>query len=139
MLTKAQINAASSTIDETDLAMMIATIRGSSKYQANPAYFAEFSGKIEDADGSIQAKQLNAALTAISDLGIGVVEIDQRRVGGSDGLWYSQVNTRNSLIDYMIAILYPEYFETVLAVTDEYGNILNGYSYQVGQREVIWP
>jgi hypothetical protein len=141
MLTKAQIQAAPSTLDEIDVAMMTATIRGSEKYKENPAYYADITTKIEDADGSIQAQQLNAAMDAIEALGIGVVEIDQRRVGGSDGLYYSQVLERNALIDYMIGTLYPEYFESIQV--DENGNpigVSGGGSYGVAQREVpdIW-
>lgn len=140
MLSKAQINAASSALDETDIAMITAVVRGSEKYKANPAFYADIVTKIEDLDGTVQAKMVNAAMTAITDLGIGVVEIDQRRVGGSDGLYYSQVLERNALIDYIIGTMYPEFFESVTVVTDENGNVISGGNYQTGQREVpdIW-
>jgi hypothetical protein len=139
MLSKAQINAASATLDETDIAMITAVIRGSDKYIANPAYYIDVVEKIEDADGTIQAKMMNAAMTEIVNLGIGVVEIDQRRVGGSDGLFYSQIAERNALISYMIGTLYPEYFESTTVVVDVNGNVIGG-GYQTGQREVpdIW-
>lgn len=136
MLSKAQITAASASLDDTDIAMFTALIRGSEKYKGNPAYYADFVTRLEDTDGSVQAKQLNAAMSAIVDLGVGVVEIDQRRVGSSDGLYYSQVLERQALIEYILGILYPEPFESVIAVYDESGNLLNGGSYQVGQREV---
>jgi len=131
MLSKAQINAASSTLDETDVAMIVTAIRGSDKYKQNPAFYADIVTKIEDADGSIQAKMLNAAMSEIVALGIGVIEIDQRRVGGSDGLYYSQINTRNDLVNYVIGVLYPEYFES----TQSNGSTTTG-DYKVGQREV---
>lgn len=138
MLSKAQITAASSTLDETDIAMITAVIRGSDKYKQNPAYYIDFVVRIEDTDGSIQAKMLNAALSAIVDLGVGVVEIDQRRVGGSDGLYYSQIAERNALIDYMIGAVYPEFFESVQVDVD--GNYITGGRYGIAQREVpdIW-
>jgi hypothetical protein len=139
MLTKTQINAASATLDETDIAMITATIRGSDKYKQNPAYYTDFVIKVEDTDGTIQAKQINAAMTEIANLGIGVVEIDQRRVGGSDGLFYSQIAERNSLIDYIIGVVYPEYYESVQL--DANGNPIYGNgAYGVAQREPedIW-
>lgn len=134
MLSKAQIIAASPTLDETDITMFTALIRGSEKYKQNPAYYIDFVQLLEDADGSVQAKQLNAAMSAIVDLGIGVVEIDQRRVGSSDGLYYSQVLERNALIDYMLGVLYEEYFATTPAVYDDDGNIVNSGGYYVAQR-----
>lgn len=132
MLSKDQITAASSVIDETDVAMVMAVIRGSTKYKDNPVFYADIQTRIEDLDGTVQAKMVNAALAAIVDLGIGVVEIDQRRVGGSDGLYYSQVLERNALVDYIIGVMYPEFFESVTIGTDgtTYG------SYGVAQREV---
>lgn len=136
MLSKAQINAASAVLDETDIAMFTALIRGSDKYKENPMFYRDFVTLLEDADGTVQAQQLNAAMAAIEDLGIGVVEIDQRRVGSSDGLYYSQVLERQALIEYMLGVLYAEPVESVLAVYDENGNVINGGSYLVAQREV---
>lgn len=133
MLTKAQIIAASDSFDEIDLAMITAIVRGSEKYKANPAFYADLAAKLDEADGSPLAQMINAALAAIADLGIGVVEIDQRRVGGSDGLYYSQINERNALIDYIIGTMYPEYFESVQI--DIEGNTV-GFEYQTAQREV---
>lgn len=133
MLTKAQIIAASDSFDEIDLAMITAVVRGSEKYKANPAFYADLAAKLDEADGSPLAQMINAALAAIADLGIGVVEIDQRRVGGSDGLYYSQINERNALIDYIIGTMYPEYFESVQI--DIEGNTV-GFEYQTAQREV---
>lgn len=133
MLTKVQITAASSTLDETDIAMIMAAVRNSAKYRDNPAYYADILTKIEDADGSIQAKMLNATMSAIIDLGIGIVEIDQRRVSGSDGLYYTQMGERDSLIDYLMGVLYPEYFGSV--TVDANGNIVGEYGrYGVAQR-----
>jgi spore germination protein YaaH len=136
MLTKAQITAASSTLDETDMAMIIAIVRISDKYKANPAYYGDLASKVEDADGTIQAKMINAAIDAIEELGIGVIEIDQRRVGGSDGLYYSQLLERNSLMEYIIGVLYPESFESVQMQVDANGNPIYVGDYQVAQREV---
>lgn len=134
MLTKAQITAASSTLDETDVAMIIAAIRITDKYKQNPAYYSDLLARIEDADGTIQAKMLNAAMDSIEELGIGVIEIDQRRVGGSDGLYYSQLLERGSLVEYIIGVLYPEFFESIQV--DESGNPIYAGSYLVAQREV---
>ena len=140
MLSKTQISAASATLDETDIAMITTVIRGSEKYKANPAFYTDLVTKIEDLDGTVQAKMVNAAMQAITDLGIGVVEIDQRRVGSSDGLYYSQVLERNALIDYIIWTMYPEFFESVTVVVDEDGNITTNGGYKTAQREVpkIW-
>jgi hypothetical protein len=140
MLTKDQISAAPSSLDETDIAMITTVIRGSEKYKANPAFYADVVTKVEDLDGTVQAKMVNAAMDAIEALGIGVVEIDQRKVGGSDGLYYSQILERNALIDYIIGTMYPEYFESVAVIVDENGNIVTSSSYKTAQREVpdIW-
>lgn len=138
-ISKAQINAASSTLDETDIAMMVTAVRISSKYIENPAYYRDVTTRIEDADGTVYAKMLNAAMSEIVDLGIGVVEIDQRIVGGSDGLYYSQLNTRNDLINYILGVLYPESFESITVVIDADGNRVVQGEYQVAQREVkLW-
>lgn len=134
MLSKTQINDASATLDETDIAMIIAAVRITDKYKENPAYYADILTKIEDADGTIQAKMMNAAMTAITDLGIGVIEIDQRRVGGSDGLYYSQLLERSALVEYIIGVLYPESYESVQV--DVNGNPIYSGSYLVAQREV---
>ena len=134
MLTKTQIAAASATLDETDVAMLIAVVRTSEKYKQNPSYYLDIATKIEDIDGTVQAKMLNAAMTEIANLGIGIVEIDQRRVGGSDGLYYSQILQRDALLNYILGILYPEYFESIQV--DENGNPIYSGSYLVGQREV---
>lgn len=136
MLSKEQISAASAVLDEVDIAMIVTVIRTSEKYKANPAYYINIQSVIEEADGGVQAKQLNAAMKAISDLGIGMVEIDQRRVSSSDGLYYSQILERNGLVDYMLGVLYPEFFESTSVLTDSKGNIISGANYLTGQREV---
>ncbi len=140
MLSKTVIENASSQLGETDIAMITAVIRGSDKYKGNPAFYIDVITKIEDLDGTVQAKMVNAAMDALVALGIGVVEIDQRRVGGSDGLYYSQILERNALIDYIIGTMYSEFFETITVVVDTNGNVVGSGTYSTGQREVpdIW-
>lgn len=136
MLSKEQISAASSVLDEVDVAMIISVIRVCDKYKGNPPYYQNLEAVVSAADGSVQAKQLKAALTAIEDIGIGMVEIDQRRVSSSSGMYYSQLVERNALAEYMLAVLYPEFFESSTVTTDNNGNIISGGNYLTGQREV---
>ena len=136
MLSKQQIADASSLLDDIDIAMTISVIRSCPKYLANPIYFENIEQVLSDADGTVKARQVKAALQAIEKLGTGMVEIDQRKVSSTSGLYYSQVLERNSLAEYILTVLYPEFVESSTVTTDASGNVIGGYNYMTGQREV---
>lgn len=128
MLTKAEITAASTTLDETDQAMWLALFRANSFYRANKLIYPDLEATLDDANGSVKAAMLNATLDRIEALGVGQVQIKN----GDEGLNYSQDDERNALVTYGLSILY----DTILIVpqinanTGQFGNV------QVRQR---WP
>lgn len=127
MLKKTEISSASAILDDTTVAMLVTLIRNSAKYKLNPPYYATVQEKLEDADGSIQAKQLNAILSKIEKLGIGEVEIS----GGDEGIRYSKTREREALVSYAMSILYTEPFSSISVDPD--ATVLG--SYGIGQRK----
>jgi len=126
MLTKAEIQAAPSTIDTVATEMWLALIRQHPDYKANVALYPEIETTLDEASGDTKGKMLNALLTKIEELGIGVVEIRN----GDEGLQYSQRAERDAMVAYALSILYP-----VVGVVYAAG----GYSdYQVRQRSCTY-
>lgn len=129
MLTKSEITSASNQLDETDIALLLPLIRNTKRYRDNLPLFSDLESVIEDANGTVQAKQINAVLAKVIALGPGEVGIN----GGEDALNYSQAREREALVNYIISILYEVSelnilrFEVKGADTD----------YKIGQRNII--
>jgi hypothetical protein len=101
MPTLAQITAASGTLDATAQGQWLTLIRVSPRYRDNPGLYPDLAGKLASVS-ALQAKQLNAALTLIDEVGDGTVAI----LGGRDALDFSQDRDRQALVDYGISVLY---------------------------------
>jgi hypothetical protein len=128
MITKSEIDAASSTLTEVDISNLVAVIRTSERYKKDPGYFTDLQSTIEGFDGSTEAKIINAVIDKLELLGITNVEINQSQTVGTDGVIYSKVTERNFLVDYVLNVMYQESFSTatetddsVLLLSGEYG------------------
>ena len=133
MLSKNQITSASATLDEVDVTMMVTLIRASIRFKENPAYYNDVEARIEDVDGTVKAKQLNAVLAEIVNLGIGEVGIS----GGDEGVRYSQTSEREALVNYAISVIYSQPFDSVSVVDEDGGSNSGGTgNYRVAQREL---
>lgn len=132
MITRADIDAASATLTETAILSLVSTIRMTELYKKNPSYFSGLQNSIASVDGTIKAKQLNVILDKLESLGIGVVEINQAQTVGTDGLIYSKLAERESLVDYALGILYEGYEPTVYVDVTDADLTLKG-DYQVSR------
>ena len=104
MPTLAQITAADDTLTATAQAQLLALIRGSNRYKAQPDFYKLPADAIEAADGTVKAQQLNAALALIDTVGDGTVAL----TGGDEGVDYSQERDKEELINYIISVLYEQ-------------------------------
>lgn len=126
MLTKAEIAAASSTLDSIDIEMWLALIRANPTYRANVVLFPDVESELDNASGDTKGKMLNALSAKIQELGVGEVEIKN----GDEGLNYSQSLERDALVEYALSILFP--VVTTVVVTDTTTGSFGDY--QVRQR-----
>lgn len=104
MPTLAQIAAADDTLSAAAQAQLLALIRGSNRYKAQPDFYALPADAIEAASGTVKGQQLNAALALVDVVGDGTVAL----TGGEDAVDYSQERDRQQLVDYMISVLYEQ-------------------------------
>lgn len=102
MLTKAEIAASSATLDETDVEMWLALVRANAFYRGNKAFYPDVPGEIDNADGTVKGKMLNAILDRIEALGVGEVNIRN----GDEGVNWSQSSERDALVKYALSVLY---------------------------------
>lgn len=138
MITRAKIDAASSTLTETAVLSLISIVRMTDRYKSNPSYFSDIKEKIEATGGTTKAKQLNAALDELEKLGIGEVEINQAQTVGTDGLVYSKGRERASLIEYALGVLYEAFSSSVYPSDDESILMLKG-EYGAGRLPLDYP
>jgi hypothetical protein len=124
MLSKQEIQDAPSVIDSIATEMWLALIRQHPDYKANVVLYPDVEATLDEASGDTKGKMLNALLTRIEELGIGVVEIKN----GDEGLQYSQRAERDAMVAYALSILYPVVGVVYSTVTGSYGD------YQVRQR-----
>lgn len=128
MLTKTEISAAPSTLDDIDIEMWLALIRQLPDYQRNKEYFPNLETKLGDASGTTKGSMLNAILDRIESIGVGVVQLR----GGDEGLIYSQEAERSALIKYGLGVLYDVgYYMPAFVVLTE-GQTISGFA--AGQR-----
>jgi hypothetical protein len=99
-----QITAASTDLTDVAQAQLLALIRSSPRYKAQPDFYKLPAEAIADADGTVKARQLNAALALIDAVGDGTVAL----TGGDEGVDYSQERDKAELVDYMISVLYEQ-------------------------------
>jgi hypothetical protein len=104
MPTTAQITQADDTLSEVAQAQLLALIRGSARYKAQPDFYVLPADAIEAASGTVKGQQLNAALALVDQVGDGTVAL----TGGEDAVDYSQDRDRESLINYIISCLYEQ-------------------------------
>ncbi len=102
MLTKNEIVSAPATLDETDMEMWLALIRANTFYRGNKIFYPDVQGELDNADGTVKGKMLNAILDRIEALGVGEASIR----GGDEGLNWSQSAERDALVKYGLSILY---------------------------------
>lgn len=133
MITKATIQAQPTTLDEIDVANLVAVIKTGDRYKADPAVFTDLQTVIEDADGSVQAQILNAIIRQMETLGIGVVQINQSQTVGTDGVIYDKRLEREALIDYALSVLYTETFSTKAVDPNTVIDMFLGGEYSVGR------
>lgn len=101
MPTTAQITAAATTLSAVAKAQALTLVRGSVRFQSNPGLYPDLEDKL-DAVTSVQAQQINAALTLLDEVGDGMVELS----GGDEGVIYAQDSDRQQLVGYIIDVLY---------------------------------
>lgn len=102
MLTKAEITAASQTLDTTDQEMWLALIRANTFYRGNKPFYPDVAGELAAASGTLKGQMLNAILDKIEALGIGEASIRS----GDEGLNWSQSSERDALVKYGLSVLY---------------------------------
>ena len=103
MPTTPQIENASGTLSDLAKAQWLTLIRGSTRYRDQTSLYLSLESKLASVS-EIQAKQLNAALALIDEIGDGTVSL----AGGGDGVDYSQERDREDLINYGISALYDQ-------------------------------
>jgi len=128
MLSKQEIQDAPSVIDPIATEMWLALIRQHPDYKANVISYPDIETTLDEASGDTKGKMLNALLTRIEELGIGVVEIKN----GDEGLQYSQRAERDAMVAYALSILYPVIGIVYPTTTGSYGE------YQVRQRSCTY-
>lgn len=138
MISKATIQAQSQTLDEIDVANLVAIIKSSDRYKVNPLAFENLQTDIEDVDGSVQAQIINAVIRQMEKLGIGEVEINQAQTVGTDGVVYNKRTEREALIQYVLNVLYDEVFETVAVNPEESLDLFLRGNYSVGRLPLIF-
>jgi hypothetical protein len=104
MPTQAQITAASDELSDVAQAQLLALIRSSPRYKDQPDFYKLPADAIAAADGTVKARQLNAALALVDTVGDGTVAL----TGGEEGVDYSQERDLNQLVDYIISVLYEQ-------------------------------
>ena len=133
MISRARITAASDELSPVDITSLMAMIRVSSRYKANPAYFSDLETLLLATVGTIKAQIINATLNALEALGPGVVEINQSQTVGTDGVIYSKALERDALIDYLLNSIYEEFSESTFIDPDaETTTVIRG-EYGVGR------
>lgn len=100
--TRAQIDAASPTIDAINRTTWVTLIRQSDRYRAAPLGYPNLDGALEAASSTSKGRQLNAALALIEKAGPGEIEIKD------DGASISKAADRQALVNYGIAVLFDE-------------------------------
>lgn len=128
MLTKAEIQSASATLDAVDTEMWLSLIRANQYYRDNIILFPDIEAELDNASGDTKGRMLNALSAKIQAMGVGVVEIRN----GDEGLWYSQQKERDALVAYALSILYPVIGVVYPTTTGSYGD------YQVRQRSCTY-
>ncbi len=138
MISREDILASDDTLEEIDIDSLIAVVRTSARYKANPAFFTNLSEKLIATNGTLKAQQLNAVLDAIERLGIGQIEINQSQTVGTDGVIYSKVAEREALVDYALNVVYEELFDSVIATDDTDSTRTLEGNYAVGRLNLIY-
>lgn len=101
---RAQVDAASTTVSATGQATILALIRQSNRYRNASLGYPDLEGMIATVAGEagLKARQLNAALELLEAVGTGEMEVNE------DGAKISLPDDRAALVEYMIAVLYSE-------------------------------
>ena len=156
-LTTDLINKASDHLAEKHIQLWLMLFRQLPRYkQYAYVYSANIETKLRAAEGTLQARMLNALMKEIDALGVGEVMIGSRTDtisrtvnegggtttdthskagGGRDAVYWSQVDERNALIDAALDVLYDD-ISVIIApggtdpAAGAYGNLA-----AVGQRD----
>jgi hypothetical protein len=100
----AQITAADATLTATAQEHLLALIRGSDRYKANPGFYALPATAIAAASTTIKGKQLNAALALIDGVGDDTTKLE----GGEEAVNFDPERDREKLISYCMSVLYEQ-------------------------------
>lgn len=105
-LTREIIETSSEHIDEVAKLLVISLIRQLENYRLYANIFsAKLVPAIENVEGTLKARQINAILREIDKLGIGEVEIQDK-----DGVRWSQSKERQSLVFQLFTTLFDDSF-----------------------------
>lgn len=114
-LTIDQIQNSSDHLDEITKALFVNYFRQLDIYRKNATIFsANLTQKIDAAEGTVQARMLNAIMAQIAKLGTGEVEIR----GDRDGVWWNQSREREALVKDAFLVLYEDITE-ILSTTND--------------------
>ncbi len=136
---------ASDHLGEVQKGLWLVHFRRLPKYQANAAVYADtLLDKLDETEGTIKARMLNALMKEINDLGPGEVsigaaskEIPGAGRGDRDGTYWFQTNERNSLIEEALAVLYDDIGTLVTPSPGTEGNYgTSSFRVAVGNRKV---
>jgi hypothetical protein len=130
-LTTYLISKASDHLNNKSIELWISLFRQLPRYKENAViYTPELESRLIDAEGTLKARQLNALMSLIDDLGPGEVKIQ----GDRQGVWFSQTEERLALIEEAFNILFDD-----ISTMVSYGTVETGYekTVAVGQRDSV--
>lgn len=96
------IETASPQLSAVVKATLLALLRQTTWYRANPSGYASLEAIIDAASGTIKGQQLNAAMKAINELGPGEYSIE----GDEDATHYKIADERNAYLEFCLTVLY---------------------------------
>lgn len=93
-------------------ATLLSLLRQTQWYRVNPSAYTNLEAVIAAASGTVKGQQLNAAMTAIDDIGPGEVKIE----GDEDAMHYSRADERNAYLEFCLTVLYEVPPDSVLGM-----------------------
>lgn len=107
-ITTSLVQNASDHLSDLTKAMAITYLRNSDKYRSNALVFSPLlTTRINAAEGTVNARMINAIITEIDKLGVGEVSIR----GDKDAVWWNQHEERQALIDSLFDILIDQFVD----------------------------
>lgn len=130
-LTTYLISQASDHLGEKHIQLWLLLFRRLPKYKEYAFVYApELLQRLEDAEGTVKARMLNALMKEIDDLGVGEVSIE----GDREGTHWSQTLERNTLIEEALDVLFDDIATLVVPPSGTTTYSGGGFSAATGQR-----